>query len=166
MKTDTQTFYCSIKTELMRKTLFKGSMIAGLGGIFILFGGVFFDEKSLSSWGLPLFFLAMGLIAAGMIPYRRLTRLEKNPHLVVVNERELVFFKQGKKTFTIPLESIDSISYCHSGDLYGIGIVIKKNPQKKVIIHSRLFDRKRFGCDLFLPYFSERSCREISTHLD
>lgn len=155
----------SIRTSLKTLTLLRGSLIAGFGALFIVFAGVFLTTENLKVWGWPVIIISFGFIAAGLIPYRRLCRLEMSPYEAVSHEGGLTFTAMGKKMFTIPSVSIGRIEYCEKGNRYGIGIWLKKPLPEKVLVHDRRFDiayyqaraKRQFGCDLFLPFFTKRA---------
>ncbi len=133
----------SIKPDLMRKALFRGSLLGGSGAIILFLSGTFLRVQILSIWGLPLFFLSLGLITLGMLPYRRLTRLEKNPDGIIVSSDDLfIYRRKGKVILTTPLSMIISCEYVDDESLYGIKI-------------------KANGIEYFLPYFSERASKSL-----
>lgn len=147
----------------------RGTLIAGVGGGLFLGGGLYLTPETLSVWGLPLFVVAMGLMAFGLIPYRRLCRLEVNPYEAVPSDEGITFYAQKKKRFTIPRASIERMAFCEKGRAYGIGVWLKQPLPEKVVVHEkgpvlhsyRKWARKRFGCDLFLPYFTKRGLAQL-----
>jgi hypothetical protein len=137
----------SIKPELMRRVLFRGSFLGGFGVILMVASGAFLPVPVLSRWGMPIFLLSIGLIAVGMLPYRKLTRLEKNPDEIIISKDEqLVYLRKGKVVFTAPLSSINSCTYVDDESHYGIKITLKE------------------GQEYFLPYFSERARSQIERY--
>jgi len=128
-----------VKPELLRRTLWRGSFLAALGLLFLLFGALFLPEEALSRYGPWLFALGGGLLTAGLLPYRRLSRLEIQPDELHLTKDQL-FWKSQK--VLIPLHKIQSIQPI-VGDHYGIQFQFKD------------------GHTLFLPYFSERGAAEI-----
>lgn len=164
------TLHSSIKPDLKRKMLFRGSAIAAVGGLIILIAGALTPPKDLEIWGWPIVILSFGLIALGMIPYRRLCRLEDNPNkLLLTDKNEIIYIHSGRKRVTIPYSAIEKMEYLQDGALYGIGIWLKKSPPIKMTVHDILFNyhthqkraKNRFGCDLFLPFFSERAFSQL-----
>lgn len=160
----------SIKASLMRSVIYRGSIIASLGIGSMVYAAVFLPPEVLKKVGLPIFLLGIGLIALGLIPYRRLAQLEKKHNEIIIsNDETLLFASKGKSLFTIPLKSIESMEYHEKGFHYGIGISLKKPVTEKIIVHDTWFNvhryqkysRKLFGFDLFLPYFSERTFQQI-----
>jgi len=133
----------SIKPTLKRKVLMRGTLIAGLGGIILLYCGVFTPAETLEQWGMIPFLLAVILITVGLLPYRKLTRLETTPHEIVgyTNDRLDVFLKKRKR-HSIPLDAIEGLHYIEKKDRYGIELYTAEG-------------------NLFLPYFSERACRSL-----
>jgi hypothetical protein len=140
----------SIKAELMQKSLFRGSMIGGVGVIILFLSGAFLPVHALSVWGIPLFFLSMGLITFGMLPYRKLTRLEKVPDEILLSSKDiLIYRRRGKIIFTTPLSSIKSCTYKDDESIYGIEISMKENSKT-----------------YFFPYFSQRSANLLISTID
>jgi hypothetical protein len=137
----------SIKPDLMRSVLFRGSFLGGLGVILLAATGAFLPVPILSRWGIPIFLTSMGLIAVGMLPYRKLTRLEKNPDEILISEDEqFVYRRKGKVVFAIPLSSINSCTYVDDASHYGIEITLKE------------------GQKYFLPYFTDRTRSQIERY--
>lgn len=170
MPIDSFSVYSSIKPDLMKRTLLRGTLIASLGMAPMVYSLLHIGPGALSHWGAILFFAGLLLIAIGMVPYRYLTSLERNPHKVsLFHNLGLVYFHKGKKTLTIPFSAIETITYKEAGQNYGIAIHLKKNPADKVVVNNPLFDMEKyqrlnqrlFGCDLFLQYFTRRSFDQI-----
>lgn len=136
----------SIKPDLMKKALFRGSFLGGMGVIILFFSGAFLPVHILSIWGIPLFFLSMGFITFGMLPYRKLTRLEKVPDELILSSKDLlVYRRKGKVIFTTPLSSIRTCSYKDDESVYGITITLSES-----------------GKEYFFPYFSERAAKSLT----
>lgn len=156
----------SIKTSLLQKTLKRGSLVASIGAFILLFGGVFIPADTLKILGFPIFMLSFFLIAVGLVPYRKLRRLELNPNRIILEDnRYIQFCSQGKKKFSLPINSIESMKYVEKNNEYGIGIKLKTPIPEKIILYNSSFSivsmqkksQNRFDVDLFLPYFSKRS---------
>ncbi|NGX43129.1 MAG: hypothetical protein K940chlam7_01420 [Chlamydiae bacterium] len=171
MKVDTITLHNTIRPSLLRKVLFRGTSLATIGILPMLYSVLFFDVDMLSRWGVPIFLWGLILIGLGMIPHRRLTQLEKNPNKFhVVGNNEIQYFSHGEKTVTIPYSAIEKMSYLDRNSIYGICIWIKNPPPKKVKVHTPNFameryqrtSQKHYDCDLFFPYFSEKAFKEVS----
>jgi hypothetical protein len=137
----------SIKPELMRKALFRGSLLGGTGVFLLVISGIFMPVPILSQWGIPIFLLAMLLIAFGMIPYRKLTRLEKSPNEIIISSDDLLTYcRKGKIIFQISLSSISSCSYIDDESVYGIKLILQE------------------GQEIFLPYFTELAKSQIERY--
>lgn len=143
-----------IKPSLKKRILMRGTVLAATGLIPIFYGSLFLGEKTLSTWGLPIFFLGLGLITLGMLPYRRLTRLEKHPDkLVVMADDTIHYYRRGKNPFTIPFSSIETISYMENGNNYGVRIHLKKEWMET--------EKKTFKRQIFFPYFSRKMVEQM-----
>lgn len=166
MKTDSLTIRSSISPKLYKKTLFRGSFLSFLGFLPLLYGSLWMDAATLSIWGIPLFFLGMGLIMWGMLPLKRIKELQKHPNeLHWIDNHTISYDHKGKKTMTIPLSSVDTLTHFEDEAIYGIKLKFKNELEHKVTVHDPRFayeryeraSQKRYGCDLFFPYFSKRS---------
>lgn len=138
----------------------RGSLLAGLGASLLFFSGIFAPEKILSRWGLIIFGISMLFIGMGLIPYRRLQRLELKPDEIrVFEDRTLHYFKKGQECFALPLADIQSVEWIDKGHIYGIGLRLKKVlPDLEETINR---SQKKVGADLFLPFFSNRAYLEL-----
>lgn len=176
MKSETITIRSSVLPDLMRKTLRRGTLLAGIGVLALLFGGVFIPVEKMRIWGPFLFLFSLGMITWGLLPYKRLKRLEDKPSMLVVEgDGWLHYSVGGKPLFSIPIASIDRTVFIDRPSIYGIGVFLKnanlENPGLRSV-YSELdadtpilgyllkyteWSRKLHGCDLFFPYFSQRS---------
>lgn len=144
------TIYSCIYPQLMRQTLVKGLCLAIIGIAIFLYAGVVMPITLLKSWGLPLFLIGIGLITWGLLPYRRLTRLEKKPdQITLIGMEFLEFYSRGQKKMSVPLQDILKTDYVSSPSNYGIAIWLKHNPIPNP------------APDFFFRYFSERGYREL-----
>lgn len=157
----------AVSTRVKKDALFKGTLLAGIGMMILIGGSVFLTREHLSVYGFLIFGLGIGLVTWGMIPYRRLVRLENSPDEIHVNEDHTwIYYIKGKKTLEIPEETIESVNYLSKNSEYGLCLKLRKEPTKKVKVHSPLWQSShsgKFGCDIFLPYFTERSCTMLKT---
>jgi len=154
----------SIKSSLKSHYLVRGTLLATLGALLMAIAGVFMSPQELSLWGLPIFLIAVGLITAGLLPYKRLCQLEKKPNEIQLNAKNIQYLNKGKITLTIPLGSIKRISYIQAKERYGIAIWLNKPVADKVMVHQPKYKPQKISfirCDIFLPYFSEYSCTEL-----
>ncbi len=76
----------SICSQLMKSTLLKGTLYAALGVIILVLAGAFLPSETLTTFGLPIFIMGIGLITFGLLPYRRLTSIEKCPNELWIKE--------------------------------------------------------------------------------
>jgi len=162
------TIRTAIKPELKSAALKRGGWIAAAGAVMIVLGGTMLPLAYLKIWGLPLFLAGLVLIAIGWLPYRQLQRLELKPHSLDYDGEYFLFVKDGKPLFKIPESSIAKLEYVEKEHLYGLAIWLKKPVEEKVRVLQARFNFEAFvsdsasrfqGCDLFLPYFTERSVK-------
>lgn len=146
MEQETIKLRTSIKTPLMRRVVLRGSFLALLGAAILLYAGVVMPVDSLSIWGLPLLLVSGSLITLGLLPYRKLTRLEKKPDELIISENQIQYIVRGKSSLTIPQQNIARTAYVEHGNMYGICVWLKHPTPNK---NSRY--------DLFFPYFSEKA---------
>lgn len=170
MSEDILTIRSSIKTSLLNHTLFRGTIIAGIGGAILLFAGVFVPLSSLNTWGFPIFLASLALITLGLLPYKRLKRLEVNPYEIVADHEKMWhFFEKGMPLFSLPVDDIEKTVLIEKEYLYGIGVILKKPLPLPIAIHRKAFSLedyekeslKKCGCDVFFPYFSKRAYQEL-----
>lgn len=166
----------SIKPALLRTSVIKGTICAVIGMGLLLFATLFLSVAEMSRWGFLLFTGACGLLVYGLLPYRKLTRLESKPHLLSIDANHAITFESHAiKEFQIPRGAIDHCDYFDNQKSYGIQIWL--SPERviweKIIVFNRNLDmqefqlqsKKNYGCDLFLPYFTERSYKELKSCL-
>lgn len=122
------TYYSQIKPDLLKKALFTGTLKAFFGLIIMFFGGPF------------LFIPAVLIIGWGLIPYRKLKKLEANPYTLHLTEDNLILVT--KKTSVIPLDAIQKFEYI-DGLPSGILIFLKERTY-------------------FAPYFSKRTFYDLT----
>jgi hypothetical protein len=160
----------SISSSLLRDTLFKGCVIAGIGMLLLLLVGIFIPAASLHTWGWGVFFISLGLIAYGLLPYRILSRLQLKPNeLILTPSQHLAFFSRGRKILTLPLQSVSCIRYVSHPTSYGIAVWLKSPPPLAVVVHQwpkemeklRLQGESMEKADLFFPYFPQRAYDEL-----
>ncbi len=160
----------TISSQLMKWTLLKGFCIAFLGIAGLLAGSIFFSLPTLQIWGLSLFLISLGLITFGLVPYRRLSRLQLKPNEFILTDdsNQMIFYSKGKKILTIPLPSIARLSYIQHPSFYGIAVWFKPAPLFPVIVHHnhQMVETLRqkgqdIGADLFFPYFNQRAYDEL-----
>ena len=158
------TLRSSIKPSLMLKALLRGFVWALLGAIILIFSGAKLSVETLSHWGLPLFATGIACITFGLLPYRRLLRLELKPNeLVVVGDDHLEWWEKGRKLLSIPLDAIENMTWLDEGAKYGISLQIREHPTRKLIIHDPKM--KMPSLPLFMPYFSKRTCEELKDEI-
>lgn len=158
----------SIRPELKLNTLLNGTLIAVAGVALLVAGGTFMPERLLSTWGFLIWIVALFMIAYGLIPYRKLTRLELKP-FEIHNEGDRFLFKTPKGiVLTLPKKELIKSQYVTLGKVYGIAIWLKEPKKLPDTLRNDLYQnkiRKAFGCDLFLPYFSEKGYSEFQAAL-
>lgn len=159
----------SIRPELKRQVLMRGSMIGGCGALLLLATGVFLPLSLLKIWGWAIFLIGIGLITLGLLPYRKLTRLESKPQTIEMKEDRFSLTSNQKPLFTVPFSAIEKMAYINTSSDYGIAIWLHNPLTDKIVVHSEKFDiekyrelsQRKFGCDLMLPYFSQRGFDEL-----
>lgn len=137
------TLRSSLSSALMRRMLWRGTFIAAIGAAGLIFGGAFLPPEKLSVWGLPLFIGASVIITFGLLPYRRLKKLEMQPYELIDNGVTLKLVKGNKILWEYPLNTIKKITYRDSPTKYGLDI------------------RLTNGQNIFAPYFTERAKKNI-----
>lgn len=153
---------------LKKQILGRGTLIAGLGMLILLFAGGFLPLQELKLWGFPLFLLGGGLIVAGLLPYKRLSRLEMNPYELCVGTNNTIdLLIARKKLMTIPVSNIKDVVFIENEAVYGLGIRLNQTDGTKMRVHDPKYRPKSISgqSDLFLPYFSKRGVAEVQEFL-
>lgn len=159
----------AIQTGLLNRALKKGSWLAGSGALLIILCGTFLPLSIISILGIPIFITGITLIGIGLLPYKKLCRLQLKPHEIHINATELLFLQMGKPLFKVAIRSIEKLAFLRKENIYGIGLWLKRPLEERVKVLQPHFNFAAFmadslerfdGCDLFLPYFTDASCRE------
>lgn len=173
MTTEILTLRSSIKSGLARSALVRGTILAGVGVLLLLWGGTWMSQEALSHFGTFIFLGGVLLIGFGMRPYRKLTKLELQPYEVRLGEHALLFVKSGQPLFDLPLALLDKVDYFEREQLYGISVSLKKTCEERIAVKDPHFDmggylqkcQRRYGSDLFFPYFTKRSYQKLCEHM-
>lgn len=136
----------SIDPQFKRKILLKGTFLASCGALLWL-AACFMPPALLKHWGLPIFLLGSGLIALGLIPYRRLTQLEVIPNELVLDKNALHYFQKKRLVFSIPINDMQQMFYVEQRGKYGLAVKLK-------------------DYDFFFPYFSKSSCKTFQQEFE
>lgn len=158
--------YSSIKAPLKRQVLFRGTVLAFIGVLFLLWASIYLLPPELDTWGLVILLISSGLIIYGLLPYRKLTYLENHPNEIIMDSDASVhiIFKR-KLMFSVPHFNWENFEYIEKKDMYGIGMHLELGDLEKIVIYDQRFDivsyqkesLKNYNCDLFLPYFTKKS---------
>lgn len=140
------TLFSTIRKEQLTKRLLFGSAIAAIGALLLIFGGAMIPPASLTFWGLPIFLVAIGLITCGMLPYKRLKKIESDPYVINIEGNGLFLLRGGKILYQVNVPEILEVLYLEEGARYGMELILRGSPHKKV----------------FFPYFSSHSCKAIT----
>lgn len=160
----------SIRPALKKKTMIRGSILGGLGILLWVYSGLFLSISTLTIFGWPIFLTGGILITLGLLPYRKLTRLENKPHEIIITDLdELSYFSQGVPMFKISMKNIEEMAFLDDDVRYGIGFWIKTPASKHIEILHPSLDlnvylkncQKDYFCDIFFPYFTKRSFEEL-----
>lgn len=152
-----------VSTLAIKQALFRGVAFAGAGLFILVLAGAFMPVGELRIWGYIIFGLGIGLIAYGLVPYRKLSQLQMRPNeLCLTGENSLDYYTLGIRRIKMPIRSIEQIKYADEGILVWL-----KNPvPEPVIIYEKLSglkkirkDGQRFGphASFFFPYFNKKS---------
>lgn len=158
----------SISSELMRKILFRGFILSFFGMIFLILAAIFIPKSEMQTWGWIIFLISFAFIPIGLLPYRRLSRLQLHPNeLVQIDEEDLIYISKGKRILKIPLISVNELNYIDDVSAYGIGVSLKTPPVLPVIVYDlsegeKLYRKgRKVKMDLFFPYFNHRAYVEL-----
>lgn len=168
MRSQILTLRTTLYPFLVRQTLFKGFCISLIGMTLLVYSGTFIPSHLLKFMGLPVFIMGIGCLAWGLLPYRRLSRLELQPDkLEALEAKSIDFFSKGEKVLSLPFNAIQSFDYFQKEGIYGL-VILLKTPSHKLRIPSSIFlkeaDKRLLNtlqADFFFPYFSQHSVREL-----
>ncbi len=166
----TQILYSTIRPELKKAYLQRGTILGLLGIAIFICMGLSLSPKATNGWGLFGFFASGALITLGLRPYRRLTSLETKPHqLRIEPSGEIFFFYANKPFLMLPAKCIRQLQYRDVKDSYGIVVdlhdpacIRKMNPGLNLETYIAS-TRRRYGGDVFFPLFSHRSLDTIES---
>ena len=123
MVQDKVVIHTSISSNILKHTLLKGAAIANLGALIVIFSGSFLPLSLMKDWGLILFLFAMILVTAGLLPYRKMAKLQANPNqFILLDPNHAAFIEKGKKLLTLPLSSVKKSEYIEDSRVYGIAL--------------------------------------------
>lgn len=140
-----ETFFSSIKPSLKRHLIRRSLLFVLPGFVLLFYMGVFLKTSALEKWGLWGFALSFLLISGGMIPYRRIMRLETTPHKLSLEKEGLCFTHTKKGEVVFPLEQIEKFHFVERKGFYGIRIHFKN------------------GKHFLLPYFSKKTFESLQS---
>ncbi len=174
---DSITIRTSIRPGLKRFLLIRGTLLALIGVALLIYSGVFISVETLTNWGAAIVLVSFLLMAWGLVPYKRITKMEENPNKLVITEDEhLHYHRHGKDILTFPLKAIKDVKFIGEKSLYGIALELEPDwkekvpdPALSVVMQMFLYSmKKRHQFDRFFPYFSERGAEEVKelVHLD
>lgn len=160
--------HTTISSKVIQHYLWKGSFFAILGTSALLIGGIFFSTHILQVWGLFIFVIAISLITYGLLPYRRLCRLQLQPYELKANGREVTYSSKNKKILTLPLDSVSEFRYIQDPIHYGIAVFLQSKPKSTIVVHQHSNEVEHlrkdglpFGAALFFPFFNRRAYDEL-----
>lgn len=167
---DQITIRTSIKSGLKRSLLIRGTVLAAIGMALLLYAGITISLPVLSQWGAAIWLISIFLIALGMIPYRRVVKIENNPNQIMITDDGLVHYhRHGRDVFTLPLDAIEEVRFLEDMGLYGIAVTLKESEREKIpypaiSVVMQMFQwslKRNHSFDRFFPFFSERGARKL-----
>jgi hypothetical protein len=161
--------YTSIKPQILKKSLFIGSSFSITGAFCIVLSGAWLSMDTLQTYGIWILLTSFIVMSLGLLPFRRLKKLSQNPDHIQIHEEYFTVYSQEKKILSIPFNAIQELEYAEYKKRYGMSIFFKDALKEKICIHCRDFDmksiqkksRQEWGCSIFLPFYSERSCCKL-----
>jgi len=163
--------YLQIQTTIthfyLKSILYKGFCYAFLGVLILLIGGVFLPEPLMQRWGWLIYFSAFFFITYGLLPYRKITRLQNKPNEIKLTSRSfLEFWSQTHFQFAIPLHLINSVRYFQKNKKYGMVLKLTDFPENLRDNLSKFYiEMDKSKKEMIFLYFSKRSCQELDTAL-
>jgi len=154
----------SISNTYLKSLLWKGFGIAFIGALSLVLGSVFISEPLMKKWGGILYFSAFLFITLGLLPYRKITRLQNKPNEIRVTENDhFEFWSKNELQLEFPLDQIQFSEFIENKKFYGIRIQLKQespNLFRNLRKFHVLVDKKN-KTDLTFLYFTKRSYKEL-----
>lgn len=160
---DEITLRTQVRQTLLRKALLRGTLLGAVGVALLLFA-TFYHPSHTIRWGVAFVLVFILLVSMGLIPYRRLARLQTHPDELHLGVGSFTYIHRQTPFVTLSVEAVKDVRWIEVGELYGIGIDIDEIPGPAQPFAT--LSRRRAGCDLFFAYFSETSFREFKEYLD
>ena len=130
--------HTTIDTKYKIALLKRGTFMAAIGLGAMIFASIEIGPTLLSKSGIFIFLFGVFMIGYGLLPYRKMMRLELSPHHLFVDE-EVIEYVHDKKIEQIATKEIASIEYYQNTTGYGIKI------------------KKQDGSTIVMPFFSKRT---------
>lgn len=135
-------FSC-VHKQFKKEKLIKGTLLSIAGLIPLVLAFLYLPPYYLKLLGFPLVVIAFFLITIGLLPFKKLTQLERIPDEISINDQEeLTYLSKRKPVLSFPLSKIQEITYVDKKWIYGIEFKLEKDI-------------------VFLPYFSKASFERI-----
>ena len=155
----------SLTPDYLKKILVRGFCLSIIGSMLLIGASIFLPEPLLNKWGWLLYFSALILITIGLLPYRKLSKLQNKPNEIRLIDRTFQFWTKGKCLLSTSVSDINSLSY-RDENLPGIEISFKKNyPFPQNLKSFQVVQGKETQQLVFL-YFSKRSFNELMNWLN
>ena len=117
--------YSTVSQGAVVRQLYIGTFLA-LGGLtLLLWVFYFYPPQQLKKIGCIVFILSCALMAAGLLPVRRLYKLQLLPHKLCLDSEGITFYKGSSPFFVCVWSEIGAISYHNSNYSPGITITLK-----------------------------------------
>ena len=138
----------TIKPKLKKNLLLKGTFFSFIGVFIWLVCSVFIPVYDLNYTGWLIYMVGGAFIVFGLLPYKKISRLENNPSEIIVSQDEYLYaFVGGALLIKISLDNIEALKFIDRKNDYGISISLKTPVLEK--------------SEVFLPFFSKVSFSEL-----
>lgn len=155
----------TISPSLKKKVLFRGTLLAACGAFLLIFSGIFIPLSVLKFFGGFILFISGLLIVLGLLPYRKINRLQMQNNKLIVEKESILYVVNNKRMIGIPKADIEKMDFLEKGTDYGIGLWLKNPLPVKLTLYAKEFNiesfqrksQKKWACDFFFPYFNQKS---------
>lgn len=113
-----------LKPALLRQVLFRGTLMGGAGVLIWVLAGIFLPLTLMKLYGWGIFTIGFLLILFGLLPYRKLKRLELNPNKIEMGGESFDYYENRKLKIRIPNEKIQEVTFIDEGLNYGVEVSI------------------------------------------
>jgi hypothetical protein len=150
----------SVSQKLQKKLLRRGisCIFTGLGVLWL--ADILSPFAGIEDLGIWRWVASGGILGVSYYPYRQALHYKFSPEVLKITKELLILTRTDLEVIRLPWKHIEDIRFIEDETSYGIAFSLKPQAEESPAMHSlRQQSKKHYGVDLFLPFFSESSCR-------